>query len=373
MIVSLKKLAFDLGVDKVELRKVASRAGALYRSFDVRDVGATKWRHIDHPRDPLASIQRTILHRVLEKTELPSTMTGGLPGRSLFGHAGPHTAQPVVITLDLAHCFPSIQNKRVFELFRKRLAFSSDLAGLLTQLTTLRRRLPQGASSSPYLAALATEPMHLEILSFCAKRDLRFTQFVDDLAISGREGAQRFVPEIIGIVQRHGFGLSRPKVQVMRSSERQIVTGIVVNRGLSAGTQRISEIKDQIASYRDALFILAGETRSIDGKLAFVESLRPEQAERIRRFAAQCLPASADFPKTLASSAVERRSCTCTRKHEARVTAARPHVTPTVQFSLHGLGRRAFSSEAPPPNRGAETRLRAARQQHPPPQVGSSG
>lgn len=360
MNVSLRKLAFELGIEKDALRQAATHAGGSYRSFDLRGLGSSKWRHIDHPQEPLGTIQRKILRRVLEHAEMPITMTGGLPGRSLLDHVAPHAGKAVVITLDLAHCFPSINNQRVFAVFKNRLNYSSDLANLLTKLTTLRRRLPQGAATSPYLAALATEAMHRSIAELCARHDVPFTQFVDDLALSGPAGCQRLVPEVVRIVQAHGFSLARPKVQIMHSRDRQTVTGVVVNKGVSAGAPRIEKIKEQLTSYRDALFILAGELHSLEGKFAFVETLRPEQAERLRRFAFQCLPATSHFPQVLKTGSVERRECTDTHHHEVRRSVGEPEAPR--QPSLRGLGRRSSQVADPPrlPRRVRRTKRRGA-------------
>lgn len=346
MIVSQRKLSIELGVDQVRLREIAKRAGAYYRSFDLRTLGSSKWRHIDHPQEPLQGVQRRVLRQVLETAKLPPTMTGGLPGRSLVDHAGPHCNRPLVITLDLAHCFPSISDRRVFEVFNGRLNYSPKLAGILTKLTTFHRRLPQGASTSAYLAALVTEPLHLALLDFARANNLNFTQFVDDLAFSGDAGAQALVPTIVSIVQKHGFALSRAKVEIMPAKRQQVVTGVVVNRGLSAGAERLSEIREQIADYREALFVLAAEHRSLEGKLAFVESLRPAQAERLRRYALLCMPDVADLPPVLKSSTVERRPCACTRIHEAKRSRSSEQVAR--QGSLPGLGRRAFPEAGRP-------------------------
>jgi RNA-directed DNA polymerase len=341
--VSLRKLAFDLGVGQHRLREMADRAGAYYRSFDVRALGSSKWRHIEHPQEPLRSIQTKILRRVLEFAQLPLTMTGGLPGRSLLDHARPHCFQQVVMTLDLAHCFPSISHQHVFQIFHKRLNFSSSLAGLLTKLTTLHRRLPQGAPTSPYLAALATEPLHIALAEFSKQNGLRFTQFIDDLAFSGSEGSRALLPAIVSLIQAKGFALSRKKAKVMSGDQRQVVTGIIVNRGLSAGTKRLNEIKATIGYHRDSLFILVGERRSLEGKLAFVESVRPTQAERLWRFALQCLPSTALFPVLLTSSTVERRDCNSSGAHELRPREqAQGPSGVSHQTSLPGLGRRAF-------------------------------
>jgi len=341
MIVSERKLAIDLRIDRATLRDVANCAGGMYRSFDIRALGSSKWRHIDEPSHRLAAIQRAILRRIFDKVVLPSTMTGGLKGRSLLDHARPHCRKSVVVTLDLAHCFPTITSDRVYNLFVRRLDYSPSLSNMLTKLTTLRRRLPQGSSTSPFIAALAMEGLHTEIAALCVKRGLSFTQFVDDLAVSGPEGTEQVIPELVEIVQSHGFAISRRKVRVMRASEQQVVTGLVVNRHASIGRAREDALKLRIRSHYDALFILEGDRRSLEGSFAFAEYVAPAQAERLRRFALLFLPLSNRGVEVLKSSRTEHRECTAMRCQSSVGEVASRH-----QPSLPSLGRRKFEGAA---------------------------
>src|SRR5437868_11741322 len=111
---------------------------------------------------------------------LPSYMTGGLPGRSIKNNSVPHLEQDVVVGLDIENCFPSISHKQVFGTFRK-LGYSTDIASMLTKLTTYQNRLPQGAPTSPLLCNLVLWDSAERISLLASKKGCFFTIYIDDV------------------------------------------------------------------------------------------------------------------------------------------------------------------------------------------------
>ena len=284
-VVSIRKLEFLLGRTREDLRRVASRASQYYDPFDILPHGTKTWRHIDNPSKELKTLQSRIYRAILANYEFPSNVVGGIPGRSILDNVTPHLGTKCVITLDISRCFPSIHDKMVFSALRSALGFSEEVAALLTKLTTIEHRLPQGAPSSPIIANLVMRPVHRELDRIARAFDLHWTMYVDDITLSGPRAASA-VQSVVRAVQRAGFAISHRKVHVMANSRRQSVTGVVVNRGsASAGRPRLEEIRQATLDLLERDVITEFEFRSIIGKIRYVSWIKGTQGEALSRLA----------------------------------------------------------------------------------------
>jgi len=279
-LLSPRRLATLLGVPLHRLRRLADDADKLYRPFDQVSErhGVTKRRTIDNPSPALKLVQRRINAALLDKVEMPPELLGGIKGRSVQDNVRLHVRQPQVVTLDLKDYFPRISNEMVAAALRRTFGCSKDVTWLLTRLTTHCGHLPQGAPTSTALANLVLVPANFDIRKVCAQKGLRHSSWVDDLAISGRQ-ASRSLPEVIGALKRRGFRLSRPKLRIMAQDQRQEVTGLVVNRKVSLGRQRLSQFRRNIARADQP----GGNPMRVAGQIAFAEATAPEQAAALKR------------------------------------------------------------------------------------------
>jgi len=287
-LVSMRKLEFILGLKREFLKKIASKAESYYKPFD--DLQDGKPRHIDNPTGALKKIQVRIDQRLLKNVRLPTGMVGGVVGKSIKDNADIHVGREVVVTMDLRDCFPRIKDRVIFKVFREYLKCSEKIAKLLTRLTTYNTHLPQGAPTSTALANLSLIPMFTEMKKIASKNGFFLSFFIDDISFSG-PGADKFIDTFIKIIQKHGHAIRQKKVKVMRCSNRQEITGIVVNKKQSVSKERIKD-------YKDAIFDLAQKDESITekdlssilGKIEFVRSINPNQAKELIRLALVYLP-----------------------------------------------------------------------------------
>ncbi|MGH7488659.1 MAG: reverse transcriptase family protein, partial [bacterium] len=213
-VVSTRRLEALLHRDRKDIERIASHAGRYYKPFDLQRPGSTKWRHIDNPTEELTKLQANIYRAIFATYDFPSNIVGGIHGRSIKDNMSEHLGQPVLVTMDIKECFPHIHDlHHVFPMFR-RLGFSSEVAGLLTKLTTFQHRLPQGAPSSSIIANLVMEPVHREINKIARAYGLHWTMYVDDIAISGARARDAIIP-VIRALQREGYGVAHRKIHVM--------------------------------------------------------------------------------------------------------------------------------------------------------------
>src|SRR5690606_9123093 len=108
----------------------------------------------------------------------PEHINGGVKGKSNITNAKPHQGKKFIFTTDLSNCFPSIKNDMVYSAFLK-LGFTNIEARWLTKLTTYNYCLPQGTSTSPYLANLCLLPLDYELLKVSIELNLTYTRFID--------------------------------------------------------------------------------------------------------------------------------------------------------------------------------------------------
>ena len=213
-------------------------------------------RLIAAPCDDLRRTQRAILSEILSTLPTHPAAHGFVPGRSTVTNATPHVGKKLVIKFDLADFFPTLRYWRVVGLFASfgypvgRLCFSSqdedtEVATTLARLCCYvddylkvsRAYAPQGAPTSPAISNLVCRTLDKRMHNLASELGGDYTRYADDLTFSFHDtpskGVGRFRWWINQICQQEGFIVREDKFRVVRSSQQQRVTGIVVNDSLS--------------------------------------------------------------------------------------------------------------------------------------------
>lgn len=275
-----------------EIEALANKAGRCYspfipppkrRWFPKKPI-TTKRRRIDNPNDKLKQVQKRILNRMLESIELPGYVKGGVKGRSLHHNVELHMRAKVLVTIDIKSFFPSITNEQIYSVWRNQLNCSTQISGILTQLTTLRRCLPQGAPTSTYLANLLIASIDDEIVGVCKSLGVVYSTWVDDLAFSG-PSARRVIETAVDVLQRAGFAVSHRKLKVMGPSSRKILNGIIVGWKLNVPSEYRRSIRSGIDKIRKGLVRrqnFDSYVKSMNGKIDHVSRFNKKLADRLR-------------------------------------------------------------------------------------------
>lgn len=298
-ILSVNDLAWRIGIPVSRLRKVAADVDSHYSQFPMRK--GDKVRILRVPKPELMDIQRRIRKNVLEAVPLSSEVHGGVRGRSASSNASQHLGKPCVVTVDVKSFFPKVRHYVVYRMFRHELGFGKDVAYLLTRLTTLRSQLPQGAPTSTAVAnLLLAAPVDAPATAQAASRDVAYTRFVDDIAMSGEE-PRSLINLVARLLSRrrlrvHRTGTkSKPatKLRISRSSEAQEVTGLLVNS--SAGPSISRARRDRVRAAIFALrapqpeYLVQKAVRSILGRIAHVGRFNRGEAVRLKAYLVQTL------------------------------------------------------------------------------------
>jgi RNA-directed DNA polymerase len=261
-------LAIAMGITIGQLRflafsrKIATTSHYIHFQIPKKTGGV---REISAPLPRLKQAQQWILDNILERIVLHPTAHGFRRGRSIITNAQPHVGALVVINLDLQNFFPSISYSRVKGIFRS-IGYSESIATILGLICTEpdvtaveldgrsyyiaqnQRYLPQGAPTSPALTNLLCRRLDRRLDRLASSRGFVYTRYADDLTFSTADSEKlREIGNILkgttGIVTHEGLTIHPDKTRVLRQSQQQEVTGVVVNQKLNVDRSTLKRFR----------------------------------------------------------------------------------------------------------------------------------
>ncbi|WP_426584871.1 reverse transcriptase family protein [Mucilaginibacter sp. R-33] len=238
VIYDLKHLSFLTGYRESYLLRAISKPKNFYRVFKIPKKNGHS-REITEPLPGLKAIQYWILGNIIGVVPPNKFNNAYSKGRSIVSNAKYHTKQKQVLNIDIEKYFDNIKYEAVRDLFLN-FGYNSNVSNILASLCTLNGSLPQGSPSSPYLSSILTHNLDIELFSFCREWGLRYA---DDITISGNFHSGTIIGGVRKILERHKFKMNESKTRVKRQHQRQMVTGIVVNRKLSVKKTEIKDIR----------------------------------------------------------------------------------------------------------------------------------
>lgn len=293
-------------------------------------------RRIDSPIGVIRTGQ-TRLAPILAKLHRPHPASQGfLEGRSILTNAEAHVGQRLVLNVDLADFFPTINFGRVRGLFRAPPFFMGDAAATVcAQLCTFRNGLPQGAPTSPMLSNFIATGLDRRLHRLARENRCKYSRYADDLTFStgapvfpvslcaplgeGMNAPVQAGPSLAAQISASGFAVNPRKVRLQRRSVRQSVTGVTVNEKPNVERERVRRIRAMVHAWRKFGLEAAGAAHlqkragiagppqekgrifrnALYGELAFLKMLRGDEDKLYRKFCAQLLEIDPAPPKTI--------------------------------------------------------------------------
>lgn len=302
-----------------DLKSLNERAGsARLKHYHYRVLAKPSGaiRLIEAPKQRLKQIQRQILERILNRIPSHAAVHGFRPGRSIRTFAAPHSGQCIVLKMDLADFFPSLNAGRIQTLFRV-MGYPEPVADLLGGLCTnavprpvwagtavparsvidarqlyKRPHLPQGAPTSPALANLCAYRADCRLDGLAKAAGAVYTRYADDLAFSGGEefarSIGRFPAHAAAILLEEGFSVNHRKTRVMRQGVRQHLAGLTINEAPHVSRKEIERLEAILTNC--VRHGPAGQNRDhhgdfrahLAGRVGFVEMIDPSRGRRLR-------------------------------------------------------------------------------------------
>lgn len=247
IIYDVKHLSLLLGYEEELIFKISNCSEKFYRNFTIPKRNG-KRRKIDEPYPTLKEIQKWILENIFQNISVSRFAKAYVPHGKLIDNVRFHKNQNIVIKLDIENFFRNITIQKVFSLFCK-LGYNRQLSAILANLCCYKGYLPQGAPTSPYLSNLIALHIDNRISKYVIKRKLRYTRYSDDITISGdlsNSDISSVIWLVATVLQENGFVLKKSKTKVLRKSNQQNVTGIVVNEKLSVKRNVKKAIRQEV-------------------------------------------------------------------------------------------------------------------------------
>lgn len=221
-------LAFLIGISPKLVRWIEKNKEKNYRIFAIPRQGKPP-RLICAPRTYLKVVQWWILDNILRFHQHEDYVMGFIRGRGAFQNAIHHHGSTHILNVDIKDFFPSITKDLINQVW-SNYRYNPRVVLQLTELTTFRGSLPQGAPTSPALANIVAEQLDKDLIRFASINNLKYTRYADDLTFSSNSRISvQLLEEIKAIVASHRFSLNAPKTRFSGKGQRQEVTGFVVN------------------------------------------------------------------------------------------------------------------------------------------------
>lgn len=234
-----------------------------YHEFEIRRRSGGAPRRISAPIKPLKEIQRHLADLLLAWYAPPPHVHGFVLGRGPISNARAHRGQEWVLRADVEDFFPSINFGRVRGMFMAfPFEYPPPVATLLAQICCHRNELPQGAPTSPIVSNYICRGLDVQLGRLAASERCFYTRYADDICFS--TDRTRFPPRLgilkagdstagealTALVESNGFRLHPDKTRLMRRTQRQRVTGLVVNRKVNVSRDYVRDLRNLLYIWR---------------------------------------------------------------------------------------------------------------------------
>lgn len=213
-------------------------------------------RLIENPSFFIKQIQSIILHKV-KRIPVGEEVFSGVKGKSYIGNAKVHQGKKYIYKVDISKFFPSITRDMVYRFYKKSLGMSSDVAAILTNLSTINLDLKNQGSNemievNSYLSEhgigtrnhLFTGAPHSTLFSYLINVDMfdrlkklaeinncKMTIYVDDIVFSSNfKISNKFRTQIVNIITNANYKVNSKKCRYIRRGYIVKVTGVILDK-----------------------------------------------------------------------------------------------------------------------------------------------
>lgn len=280
-----------------------------YKTFRVPKKNGT-FRLIEDPEPHLKQVQKRLnsylqavyyLRRTTAAYGFQIAVDDDNDDRNILTNAQRHLGNGWMLNADFQDFFHQISYDWVFRLFNQEIfSFDSELAELLTRLTTYTGRLAMGAPTSPVLSNLATIAFDGALSEMARLRGWTFTRFADDLTFSSDSPfGPTDTQELRNLATTFGLSFNEAKFTIRSPSVPKTVTGLVLRNGcvelpesfVDDTLTEIGKLKHLLEihyrSGRPTALWLEQYQQQIEGQMTFAEFVLAETDGQLRtlRFA----------------------------------------------------------------------------------------
>lgn len=237
-----------------------------YTTFTVRKSSG-KDRIINAPNGPLKLFHRLVNLVLSCVYEAHPNAFGFRKDGSIVQNASLHVSQHYVYNIDLCDFFSSVNEEMVvtaltrtpFNLKNGKAFLAKEIAGWCTMKVDksqaektadglkVARVLPQGAPTSPLLSNAVCQSMDVKLTELAKRFGITYSRYADDITFSSNRMLfgehSSFIQELERIITEQNFSININKTRLQHMSQRQEVTGLVVNQKINVEKKFVKAIR----------------------------------------------------------------------------------------------------------------------------------
>lgn len=305
---SIKVLAGALSVTQDALVDIALHSERYYdpNPPELKKSGGTRQHYT--VLCPLERIQGHIKTRILNRVHYPDYIFG-VPETDYVKNARLHTGKRIVIREDARDFYDSVPVDAVRRMWQYFFNFPPDVADLLTQLTTYKGSLPQGACTSTDIADLVFWDKEPQLEFTLRSLGFVYSRYVDDITVSSNQfvnvaNISDIKRRIHGMLRSMGVKQNRFKAKngITTSGHRQSVHGLNVNNinGPTLPKKYRNHVRQEVyllqkmAQSQQDTPQYAKEYAVVVGKVAHVTRLHPNEGSKLKETLQDIKPTHVD-------------------------------------------------------------------------------
>lgn len=270
-----------------------------YLTFAVKKrSGALRLIHA--PKKKLKALLRKLNEVLVSKLPVSPHAHGFLKKRSIATNARQHVGKPVVIKLDIQDCFPSIRYSRVLG-YLIGVGYGYPVARALAVMMTEAPRQPvewqgtifhvptgpracvQGSPTSPGICNAILRRLDFRMAGLARKNGFVYSRYADDLVFSGTDltKSKKIITLASRIAREERLPVNPDKTKVMRSGQRQKVTGVTVNETMGLSRKERRRLRAALHQQSKTSNPDPKKKQQLEGKIAYLRMLNPDQAKAL--------------------------------------------------------------------------------------------
>lgn len=248
-------LAYLLGTSLSKLSYVVYGIGTanLYTSFEILKKNGEK-RTIRAPNPQLKTLQAR-LKTHLENLYKPHIAASAfIKDRGIVFNAKKHLKKKIVFNIDLSEFYHHINFGRIRGLLMAPpYSLQKETATLIAHICCVDRLVPQGAPTSPIISNMICRKLDRELALLAKKNRFVYSRYADDITFSSHMNSHNNIYEVkdsvrpsdylIKIIESNGFYINQSKTRLQTNKQRQVVTGLKVNKIVNVDRRYIRTTK----------------------------------------------------------------------------------------------------------------------------------
>lgn len=289
----LQLILEELPFDKQELASLIATAPRRYKTYQIPKRDGKTFRTIAQPASEVKILQKLMIDRVVAHWPVHESATAYRTGASIADHVRRHINSRYLLKLDFSNFFPSITAADL----RQHAAANSKLEpadiAMLVNILAWRNKLNGqfclsiGAPSSPHVSNSIMYEFDKKLTEICAKRDVTYSRYADDLAFSTnrRDTLKEIEIEIKHVLKEltypHLTLNEKKTINVSKRYNRTLVGLTITPDGkVSLGRDRKRQISAQLHRFSQG-YLKGEEISQLRGVLAYAWSVEPEFVLRL--------------------------------------------------------------------------------------------